>query len=200
MVSHWCCPSPGVFTGPLPEARLVQRSRVEDSIPCARPPPEPASQESSPVSDPAVDGPWSYLSAFCWSQAGHQNQSRFRAGDTDPPTSQGESIKVLAEQFSLKALFLKKKTTPISKDVLYHLCHRMSRHKCVDLSGGIGVWGLSGLSVWPGDPAMLFASCLCCCSVAQSCPNLCDPGQCSRPGFPVLHHLRVGSNSCPLSR
>ena len=30
---------------------------------------------------------------------------------------------------------------------------------------------------------------LCCYSVAQSCPILCDPIGCSRPGFPVLHHL-----------
>ena len=29
----------------------------------------------------------------------------------------------------------------------------------------------------------------CCCSVAQSCPTLCDPMDCSRPGFPVLHYL-----------
>ena len=29
----------------------------------------------------------------------------------------------------------------------------------------------------------------CCCSVAQSCPTLCDPMDCSMPGFPVLHHL-----------
>ena len=29
----------------------------------------------------------------------------------------------------------------------------------------------------------------CCCSVTQSCPTLCDPMDCSRPGFPVLHHL-----------
>ena len=29
----------------------------------------------------------------------------------------------------------------------------------------------------------------CCCSVAQSCPTLCDPMNCSRPGFPVHHHL-----------
>ena len=27
------------------------------------------------------------------------------------------------------------------------------------------------------------------CSVAQSCPTLCDPMGCSTPGFPVLHHL-----------
>ena len=29
----------------------------------------------------------------------------------------------------------------------------------------------------------------CCCSVAQSCPTLCDPTDCSMLGFPVLHHL-----------
>ena len=29
----------------------------------------------------------------------------------------------------------------------------------------------------------------CCCSVAQSCPTLCDPMDCSMPGFLVLHHL-----------
>ena len=27
-----------------------------------------------------------------------------------------------------------------------------------------------------------------CCSVAQSCRTLCDPMDCSTPGFPVLHH------------
>ena len=29
----------------------------------------------------------------------------------------------------------------------------------------------------------------CCCSVAQLCLTLCDPMDCSSPGFPVLHHL-----------
>ena len=28
-----------------------------------------------------------------------------------------------------------------------------------------------------------------CCSVAQPCPALCDPMDCSTPDFPVLHHL-----------
>ena len=28
---------------------------------------------------------------------------------------------------------------------------------------------------------------LCCCSVAHSCWTLCDPMDCSTPGFPVLH-------------
>ena len=27
------------------------------------------------------------------------------------------------------------------------------------------------------------------CSVIQLCTTLCDPMDCSRPGFPVLHHL-----------
>ena len=32
---------------------------------------------------------------------------------------------------------------------------------------------------------------LCCCwsSVTKSCPALCDPTNCSTPGFPVLHYL-----------
>ena len=29
----------------------------------------------------------------------------------------------------------------------------------------------------------------CCCSVAQSCPTVCYPMDCSTPGFPVLHYL-----------
>ena len=29
----------------------------------------------------------------------------------------------------------------------------------------------------------------CCCSVAQLCPSLCDPMDCSMPGFPALHQL-----------
>ena len=29
----------------------------------------------------------------------------------------------------------------------------------------------------------------CCCSVAELCSTLCDPMDCSMPGFPVPHHL-----------
>ena len=29
----------------------------------------------------------------------------------------------------------------------------------------------------------------CCCSVAKSCPTLCDPIDHSMPGFPILHYL-----------
>ena len=30
---------------------------------------------------------------------------------------------------------------------------------------------------------------ICCCSVTKLCPALCDPMDCSTPGFVVLHHL-----------
>ena len=39
----------------------------------------------------------------------------------------------------------------------------------------------------------------CCCSVTKSCLTLCDPVDCSTPGFPVLHYLLESPNSCPLS-
>ena len=38
------------------------------------------------------------------------------------------------------------------------------------------------------------------CSVSQSCPTLRDAMDCSTPGFLVLHHLPVCSQSCPLSQ
>ena len=37
-------------------------------------------------------------------------------------------------------------------------------------------------------------------SVAQSCPTLWSPMDCSTPGFPVHSTPRACSNSCPLSR
>ena len=40
----------------------------------------------------------------------------------------------------------------------------------------------------------------CCCSVTPSCPTLCDPMDCSTPGFPVFQFPWVCSNSCPLSQ
>ena len=40
-----------------------------------------------------------------------------------------------------------------------------------------------------------------CRSVAQSCPTLCHPMDCSTPGFPVLHYLpKPCSDSRPSSR
>ena len=39
-----------------------------------------------------------------------------------------------------------------------------------------------------------------CCSVAKLCLTLCNPLDCSTPGFPVLHCLSACSDSCALSR
>ena len=41
---------------------------------------------------------------------------------------------------------------------------------------------------------------LCLCSIIQSCSTLCDPVDCSTPGFPFLYYLPECSNSCPLSQ
>ena len=37
-------------------------------------------------------------------------------------------------------------------------------------------------------------------AVTQSCPALCDPMDCSTPGFPVHHQLPDLTQTCPLSR
>ena len=38
------------------------------------------------------------------------------------------------------------------------------------------------------DWEKIFANC-CCCFVAESCPTLCNPMDCSMPGFLVLNYL-----------
>ena len=43
-------------------------------------------------------------------------------------------------------------------------------------------------SLNPHNPKRSLTIC-CCCSGAKSCPTLCDPMNCSTPGFPVLHYL-----------
>lgn len=55
-----------------------------------------------------------------------------------------------------------KKKSPISRDAVYHLSHRSGCHKCLDLFGGVGIWGLRGSCPWSSDPSMLFSSRLCC--------------------------------------
>ena len=67
-----------------------------------------------------------------------------------------------------------------------------------------GNWIVSGLmtlftcifefkSVWLQSPWALLCSCCCSCSVTQLCSTLCDPRDCSMPGFSVPHRLlRLG--------
>ena len=41
----------------------------------------------------------------------------------------------------------------------------------------------------PGQGTEIPHAVLCCCSLTQSCPTLCDPMDCSMPGFSVHQHL-----------
>ena len=51
------------------------------------------------------------------------------------------------------------------------------------------------------DTDQVLSTICCCCSVAPSCPNLCDPMDCSIRGFPFLNHLlEFSQNSRPLSQ
>ena len=45
------------------------------------------------------------------------------------------------------------------------------------------------LSFFPAAVRILLLQYFCCCSATHSCPTLCNPMDCSMPGFPVLHHL-----------
>ena len=46
-------------------------------------------------------------------------------------------------------------------------------------------WQAASLPLVPPGKPYVYG----CCSVAQWCLTLCDPMDCSMPGFPVLHHL-----------
>ena len=77
-------------------------------------------------------------------------------------------------------------------------------HQCLMCQATVSLWILAMTCIWsflglhgselpslrelPGSyPAI--ASFIHCCSVPKSCPTLCDPMDCSTPGFPVLHYL-----------
>ena len=45
------------------------------------------------------------------------------------------------------------------------------------------------LALWKNMEVLVSGAHNCCCPVAQSCLTLCNPIDCSMPGFPVLHHL-----------
>ena len=49
--------------------------------------------------------------------------------------------------------------------------------------------GTTRFSYFTLKKPILFFFLSCCCSFAQSCPTLCDPMDCSTPGFPVLNSL-----------
>ena len=67
-----------------------------------------------------------------------------------------------------------------------HSVHRLKEYQSVCVC----------VCVWMFDlhldkcPLFQFSLLCCCCSVAKSCPTLCDFMNCSTPGFPVLHYLQ----------
>ena len=69
-------------------------------------------------------------------------------------------------------------------------CTPESQRRVLDVHAGLR---MSGTHPLPGaDPGPLrdtVPGASCCCSVTQSCLTLCDPMDCSMPGFPVLCHL-----------
>ena len=62
------------------------------------------------------------------------------------------------------------------------------------LKGGFSLFTYIGERNWSGSLREVGLwrqdrKIICCCSSVNSCLTLCDPVDCSRPGFPVLHHL-----------
>ena len=45
-------------------------------------------------------------------------------------------------------------------------------------------------------PSTILSGSWCCCLVASLCLTLCDPMDCSTPGFPVPHHLLEFAQVC----
>ena len=67
---------------------------------------------------------------------------------------------------------------------------------CIYYKAVFSWWQGQTSMITSGQTAILWNSyltrlvpCSGCCSVAQSCPTLCDPMDCGTWGFPVLHHL-----------
>ena len=50
-------------------------------------------------------------------------------------------------------------------------------------------WFKTNTLIFPVTKVPLACCCCCCYSVTKLCPTLCNPMDCSMPGFPVLHHL-----------
>ena len=63
---------------------------------------------------------------------------------------------------------------------------RTHREQTWGHGAGLGV-GRRGREEWREEHGNI--CCCCCCSVTQSCPTVCEPMDCSMPGFPVPHHF-----------
>ena len=66
-------------------------------------------------------------------------------------------------------------------NLISYLQLTLSTHKVL-------VWRVADVQKLKGYQSIYWWN-LNCCSVAKSCPTLCDSMDCSMPGFSVLHHL-----------
>ena len=91
-------------------------------------------------------------------------------------------------QVSLEALCLSSSwdtglLLPLDSNLDWYPQHQLS------WSSGLQTW-IRTLSLVLLGSGLLSLHIYCsCCLVSQSCPTLCNPVDCSTPGFPALHHL-----------
>ena len=72
----------------------------------------------------------------------------------------------------------KDKYTPMFREALFTIAKTWQQPKC------------PLTDEWIKKMCCIYSKEYCsCCSVAQSCPTLCNPMDCSTPGFLVLHSL-----------
>ena len=74
--------------------------------------------------------------------------------------------------------------------IVFSSVSEISYHNCVSILDSL--FGSSDLYVClsANSTMSLLLYLCCCCSVTKLCPTLCNPMECSTPGFPALHYLQ----------
>ena len=110
------------------------------------------------------------------------------------------SLRMISALYCMTILYMDQVRAPVSLGILnvdkYKFLMEEDKYKYLwkfYLAFSRDQWVvLFHLLIQVGDSGESMNGCLkdvCCRSVAKSCPTLCDPMNCSTPGFPVLHHL-----------
>ena len=96
------------------------------------------------------------------------------------------------ECFFLKFVKWKSVTNEIRFNYLItasNLQHVLNKYLSSFVDSDILCFGFLWIFPFPFHALLWIFSSSCCGSVTQSCLTLCDPMDCSTPGFPVLYHL-----------
>ena len=75
------------------------------------------------------------------------------------------------------------------KITVSNLQHVLNKYLSSFMDSDILYFDFLWISPFPFHAQLWIFSSPCCGSVTQSCLTLCDPMDCSTPGFPVLYHL-----------